>query len=92
MYRHDASTLFTDTHFCIYSQTLALQGSQALPAKEKGNRVGKELKGSLRSLSDILFFKKRRAGEITQWLSTFVALPKDPGSVPSIHKADHNNF
>ena len=31
-----------------------------------------------------------RAGEMAQWLSALVALPEDPGSIPSTHMVTYN--
>jgi hypothetical protein len=31
-------------------------------------------------------------GEMAQWLRTLAVLPKDPGSIPSIHMAAHNSL
>jgi hypothetical protein len=45
-------------------------------------------KGTMNGRSkDVLKKWRSWSGEIAQWLRTFVALPKDPGSVPSTHMA-----
>jgi hypothetical protein len=34
--------------------------------------------------------RKKRAGEIAQWLKAWTGLPEDPGSIPNTHKAAHS--
>ena len=38
----------------------------------------------------IVYYEYPQAGEVAQWLAVMTALPEDPGSIPSTHRAAHS--